>query len=149
MKRHTFLSAAAAAGVLWPGIAGAQAPATLTIGGVAEESITPALWAAHSGMFDRAGLSVSVQSQSSGAAIAAGVAGGAYAFGKSSLPSIITAHAKGLPVVFVAPGGKLGSTSTAAIRRRSSFWSSRLAPSRMRSSPVAPIAGRWPIRDCS
>jgi hypothetical protein len=43
------------------------------------------------------GLNVDVQSQSSGAAIAAGVAGGTYSFGKSSLPSVITAHTKGIP----------------------------------------------------
>jgi NitT/TauT family transport system substrate-binding protein len=45
-----------------------------------------------------------VQSASNGTAIASGVAGGAYAIGKSSLVSVITAHAKGLPFVFVAGG---------------------------------------------
>jgi len=105
MKRHTFLSSAAAAAALYPQLVEAQAATNLTIAGVPEESITPALWAAHSGIFTRNGLNVDVQSQSSGAAIAAGVAGGAYAFGKSSLPSVITAHSKGIPFVFVAGGG--------------------------------------------
>src|SRR6202041_124916 len=69
----------------------------------------PALWGAQSGMFRKAGLDVDVQSASSGTAIAAGVAGGSYAIGKSSLVAIITAHAKGLPFVFVA-GGSLYDT---------------------------------------
>ena len=60
-------------------------------------------------MFRKAGLDVDVQSASSGTAIAAGVAGGSYAVGKSSLVAIITAHAKGLPFVFVA-GGSLYDT---------------------------------------
>jgi NitT/TauT family transport system substrate-binding protein len=50
-----------------------------------------------------------VQTASNGTAIAAGVAGGTYAVGKSSLVSVITAHAKGLPFVFVA-GGSLYDT---------------------------------------
>ena len=81
----------------------------MTLGGVPEESVTPALWAAQSGMFRKAGLNVDVQPAASGNAIAAGVAGGAYAVGKSSLPSIVAAHAHGLPFVFVA-GGSLYDT---------------------------------------
>jgi NitT/TauT family transport system substrate-binding protein len=81
----------------------------MTLGAVPEESVTPALWAQQSGMFRKAGLDVDVQSASSGTAIAAGVAGGSYAIGKSSLVAVITAHAKGLPFVFVA-GGSLYNT---------------------------------------
>jgi NitT/TauT family transport system substrate-binding protein len=89
--------------------AGSQELTKLTIAGVPEESITPALWALQSGMFRKAGLDVEIQSQSSGTAIAAGVAGGAFAIGKSSLSSVITAHSKGLPFVFIA-GGSLYDT---------------------------------------
>jgi NitT/TauT family transport system substrate-binding protein len=82
----------------------AQSLFAMTLGAVPEESVTPALWAEQSGMFRKAGLDVDVQSASSGTAIASGVAGGSYAVGKSSLVSVITAHAKGLPFVFVAGG---------------------------------------------
>ena len=83
---------------------GAQPLPTMTVGAVPEESVTPALWAQQSGMFRRAGLDVNVQSQGSGTAIAAGVAGGSYAAGKSSLNAIISAHSRGLPFVLIAGG---------------------------------------------
>jgi NitT/TauT family transport system substrate-binding protein len=92
-----------------PAAAAAQSLAQMTLGAVPEESVTPALWAQQSGIFRRAGLDVDVQTASNGTAIAAGVAGGTYAVGKSSLVSVITAHAKGLPFVFVA-GGSLYDT---------------------------------------
>jgi NitT/TauT family transport system substrate-binding protein len=92
-----------------PVAAGAQSLTPMTLAGVPEESVTPALWAEQSGMFRRAGLDVDVQAATSGTAIAAGVAGGTYAVGKSSLVSVITAHARGLPFLFVA-GGSLYDT---------------------------------------
>jgi NitT/TauT family transport system substrate-binding protein len=41
----------------------------------------------------------------SGAAVAAGVAGGSYGIGNSSLVSLISAHSRGLPFVLIAAGG--------------------------------------------
>lgn len=84
--------------------AGARELDKMTLGAVPEASVTPALWAEQSGMFRRAGLDVSVESQHSGTAIAAAVAGGSYAVGKSSLNSILNAHARGLPFVLIAGG---------------------------------------------
>ena len=103
MNRRTAL-ALGSAFLAVPSLASAQGTASLVLGAVPEESVTPALWAVQSGMFKKAGLEVDVQSASSGTAIASGVAGGGYAVGKSSLVSVITAHAKGLPFVFVAGG---------------------------------------------
>lgn len=77
----------------------------LTAAGVPEEAVTSVLWAEQSGIFRRNGLDVDLQPQSSGTAIAAGVAGGAYQIGKSSIVPLIIAHAKGIPFVIVAPGG--------------------------------------------
>jgi NitT/TauT family transport system substrate-binding protein len=108
MKRSTAI-ALGSAFLAAPAAVSAQTPAKLTLGAVGEESVTPALWAVQGGIFRREGLDVDVQSASSGTAIAAGVAGGAYQIGKSSLVSVITAHAKGLPFVFVA-GGSLYDT---------------------------------------
>jgi NitT/TauT family transport system substrate-binding protein len=108
MKRSIALSLGASF-LAAPVALSAQALAPMTLGAVPEESVTPALWAQQNGIFRRAGLDVDVQSASNGTAIAAGVAGGTYNVGKSSLVSIITAHAKGLPFVFVA-GGSLYDT---------------------------------------
>ena len=90
----------------------AQTLTAMRIGGVPEESVTPALVAETSGMFARAGLDVTVESQSSGTAIAAGVAGGSYAAGKSSLAALITAHVRGLPFLLVAGGSRYASSNS-------------------------------------
>jgi NitT/TauT family transport system substrate-binding protein len=102
-RRHAL--AVTAGFMLHPAVASSQQVAPLTIAGVPEESISPALWAAQSGIFRTAGLDVTVQPQSSGSAIAAGVAGGTYGIGKSSLVSLITAKSRGLPFVLIAGGG--------------------------------------------
>jgi len=103
MNRGTAL-ALGSAFLAVPGALSAQGVPQLILGAVPEESVTPALWAVQAGLFKKAGLDVDVQTAGSGTAIASGVAGGAYAVGKSSLVSVITAHAKGLPFVFVAGG---------------------------------------------
>jgi NitT/TauT family transport system substrate-binding protein len=108
VNRRTAL-ALGSAFVIAPSALAAQALPAMALAAVPEESVTPALWAEQSGMFRKAGLDVDVQTASNGTAIASGVAGGAYAIGKSSLVAIITAHAKGLPFVFVA-GGSLYDT---------------------------------------
>lgn len=94
-----------AAFLAFPAPAFAQGLTTLKLGGVPEDSITPALWAQQSGLFKKNGLDVDVQAQRSGSAVAAAVSGGSYQFGKSSLPSVIIAHTRGIPFVVVAPGG--------------------------------------------
>ncbi|HEY5348504.1 MAG TPA: ABC transporter substrate-binding protein [Candidatus Lustribacter sp.] len=104
MKRRSALALAAGL-IAVPEMLSGQTLPQLTVAGVPEESITPALWALKMGMFRRAGLEVTVQSQSSGSAIAAGVAGGTYGIGKSSLVSLINAKSRGLPFVFVVGGG--------------------------------------------
>jgi NitT/TauT family transport system substrate-binding protein len=94
-----------AAFVAAPAAALGAAPTRMTIAGVAEDSVTPALWAQQSGLFRRNGIDATIQAQNSGSAIAAGVAGGAYQVGKSSLTSLIVAHTRKLPFVIVAPAG--------------------------------------------
>jgi len=88
-----------------PAAALAEGMTSLKAGGVPEDSIAPAVWAQQSGLFKKNGLDVDVQSQRSGSAVAAAVSGGSYQFGKSSLPAMIIAHAKGIPFVLVAAGG--------------------------------------------
>jgi NitT/TauT family transport system substrate-binding protein len=104
MNRRTVLAAGGAL-LAVPSLAYAQSLTSITVGGVPEESATPALWAAQSGIFKKNGLDVTIEAQNSGSAIAAAVAGGSYAIGKSSLVSLIIAHAKGVPFVLVGGGG--------------------------------------------
>ena len=73
--------------------------------GVPEDSITPVLYGVQSGLYKRNGLDVQVTPERSGPAITAGVAGGAYQIGKSSITPLIQAYAKGLKIVIVAPAG--------------------------------------------
>jgi NitT/TauT family transport system substrate-binding protein len=105
VKRGAAISMLGAA-VLAPGLrAGAQTVATVKAAGVPEESATPVLWALQNGLFRRAGLDLELDPQRSGTAIAAGVAGGGYQIGKSSIIPLIIAFSKGIPFQLVAPGG--------------------------------------------
>ena len=63
------------------------------------------MFADRTGRFRAAGITVDIQQQSSGAAIAAGIVGGAYDVGKSSLTSVLNAHLKNIPFTVIAPGG--------------------------------------------
>jgi NitT/TauT family transport system substrate-binding protein len=104
MKRRSAL--ALAAGFLAaPDMLAAQTLTPLSAVGVPEESITPALWALQTGMFRRAGLDVTLQPQPSGAAIAAGIAGGTFGVGKANLVSLVNAKSHGLPFALVVGGG--------------------------------------------
>jgi NitT/TauT family transport system substrate-binding protein len=105
MRRGTAISLLGAAFAAARGRAEGQALVALKAAGVPEESATPVLWAEQSGLFQRNGLTVELDAQRSGTAIAAGVAGGGYQVGKSSIIPLITAFAKGIPFVLVAPGG--------------------------------------------
>lgn len=104
MNRARALAALASVAAL-PHAAAAQTITTLKAAGVPEESATPVLWGIRSGMFKRAGLDVDLSPQTSGAAIAAGVVGGSYEIGKSSIVPIIIAVSKQIPFKLVAAGG--------------------------------------------
>jgi NitT/TauT family transport system substrate-binding protein len=105
VKRSAAISALGAAVLAARATVQAQSLVTLKAAGVPEESATPVLWAAQSGLFRSNGLAVELDPERSGTVIAAGVAGGAYQIGKSSIIPLITAFAKGIPFVLVAPGG--------------------------------------------
>jgi NitT/TauT family transport system substrate-binding protein len=99
---------AAVASVLCaPAIADAQSPApdllALRLASSPADDTMPILEAQQNGAFTRAGLDVQLTRAASGSAVAAAVAGGAVDIGKSSIVSIVNAHAKGLPFVWIAP----------------------------------------------
>jgi NitT/TauT family transport system substrate-binding protein len=111
LSRRSMIGATAAALTMGPRSAEAQALAPITMAGVPEDSITPVLYGVQAGIFKKNGLDVTVSPERSGPAIVAGVAGGAYQIGKSSITPLILAHAKGLPFVIVAPAGLYSSTA--------------------------------------
>lgn len=59
-----------------------------------------------SGLFQRYGIEADLQRATSGSAVAAGVVGGSFELGKSSITSLCAAHARGVPLVAIAPGGE-------------------------------------------
>lgn len=85
----------------------AQGPALVTvrIASTPDDQVTPVLYALRTGRFRAAGLDVQLEQSNGGAAIAAGVAGGSYDVGKSSLVALLNAHERGVPFTLIAPGG--------------------------------------------
>lgn len=78
-------------------------PQVLRVGLSPSDDDTAALlYAKGTGAFEKAGLDVQINRLGSGSAIAAAVAGGALDIGKSSLISLINAHAHGVPFGIVA-----------------------------------------------
>lgn len=113
MRRSTFAISGAAA-LLVPAAARGQSLKAISLGTAPNEDALGAVWARESGAFARAGLDVTIQKANSGSAVAAAVAGKALDIGKSNIFSVVTAHAKGLPFVIVAPAGFYDGNRNAA-----------------------------------
>jgi NitT/TauT family transport system substrate-binding protein len=99
---------AATTGVLAASRAGAQTTsgnAGLRIAVAPSDGVTSVIYAARTGMFEKAGLDVQIDTQANGAAVAAAIASGSYDIGNSSVTTVLLAHQKGLPFTLVAPAG--------------------------------------------
>lgn len=105
IKRSAFVSLAAAA------VAGnargvrAQGLTPVRVLGNANDDATSLFYAIRAGLFQSAGLDVHIDPGTSGAAVAAAVAGGSYDIGKSSANPIFEAHQNGIPFGVLAPAG--------------------------------------------
>ncbi len=75
------------------------------------DEVTPYLYAMDTGAFRRAGVDAHIDRLASGSAIVAGVVGGQYDVGKSSLPSLLAARSKGIGLTLLAPGGEYNAAS--------------------------------------
>jgi len=106
LARKTLLALGPALALL-PGTVLAQTPAPviIRIASAPDDDVTPVLWADKAGLFRQAGIEVDVARISSGTAVAAAVVGGAVDVGKSSMLAVIVAHARGVPLTVIAPGG--------------------------------------------
>ena len=98
--------AALAALVLLPQATRAVADdATLTIGTIPIDPTAEVYYAQEMGFFKKAGLDVTITPFTSGGAIAAAVVGGAVDIGLADSVSMTSAHARGLPLTYLAPAG--------------------------------------------
>jgi len=75
----------------------------LNVGCALDDQTTPLLYAQAAGLFAKNGLDVRIARLTSGAAIAAAIAGGTLQLGKSSILNLIVAHARGIPFALIAP----------------------------------------------
>jgi NitT/TauT family transport system substrate-binding protein len=104
------LGAAALAAPAAPAFAQtAPAPMTLRAASSSNDEVTPFLYAMESGMFKRAGIDAHIDRLPSGSTIVAGVVGGAFDIGKSSMPSLLAARGKGINLTLLSPGGEYSS----------------------------------------
>lgn len=103
--RGALLGAAALALLLFPPLAqrgSADQLVSIRLASSPADGIVPVLYAEQNGLFAKAGIDVNT-TKMSGGAVLAGVIGGALDLGKSSVVSIIEAHAHGIPLEIVAP----------------------------------------------
>jgi NitT/TauT family transport system substrate-binding protein len=78
-------------------------PIALKLGIIPVEAGAEAFYAIDMGFFKKQGLDVELQTMQNGASIAAAVAGGSLDIGFADTISIASAHARGLPFVYLAP----------------------------------------------
>jgi NitT/TauT family transport system substrate-binding protein len=83
----------------------AQTLPTLKIATIPNDSGAQVFYAEDMGFFKKVGLTVDVTTLNSGSIISAGVLSGTFDIGQSAIPSLATAHEKGLPFVVIAPSG--------------------------------------------
>lgn len=83
--------------------ASAQMPQSLHVAVVPSDTTAQMYYANDLGMFAREGINVTLETMTSGPAIAAAVASGALDIGFSNFVTLATAHEKGLPFTMVAP----------------------------------------------
>jgi NitT/TauT family transport system substrate-binding protein len=76
----------------------------LRVGATANDTYAQAYFALDTGIFQRAGLAVELSTLNNGAAVAAGIAGGALDVGVSTPVQVANAVARGVPFVIVAAG---------------------------------------------
>jgi NitT/TauT family transport system substrate-binding protein len=86
----------------------ADAPALMPLHAASSsnDEVTPFLYALDGGLFKKAGIDAKIDRLPSGSTIVAGVLSGAFDLGKSSMPSLLAARGKGLPLTCLAPGAE-------------------------------------------
>jgi NitT/TauT family transport system substrate-binding protein len=97
--------ALAIAGVLALTVPGpAQTPTTIRLVLIPIEPAAGVYYAQENGFFAKAGLDVEITQNPSSPAAVSAVLSGTYDIAYGTVPTLATAHSKGLPLVFIAPG---------------------------------------------
>jgi NitT/TauT family transport system substrate-binding protein len=116
VRRGVALFALLALCILATPPARAQTPVSLHVGTTASEVGAEVFYGVELGYFKRAGLDVQLEILPNGGAVAAAVASGAVDIGLSDVMSVINAHARNVPFVYIAPGLETSITApTSAI----------------------------------
>jgi NitT/TauT family transport system substrate-binding protein len=103
ISRTSFLTGTGATIALAATQRSAQAATAVAVAASPADDLTPVVYALQSGLFERNGLDVHLDKLASGSAVAAAVASGTYAIGKSSLTGLLIARDKGIPFTLIAP----------------------------------------------
>ena len=82
----------------------AQSATALKIALIPIEPAAGAYYAKENGFFTKAGLDVDIDQNPSTPALASAVLSGTYDIAYGTVPTLATAHSKGLPFVLIAPG---------------------------------------------
>jgi NitT/TauT family transport system substrate-binding protein len=118
MNRATSLAAlGAAALVAGSGARASAQTTTVRVGAVPADSLSPLLYAMRTGMFEKAGLTLELQTFGGGDAVTQAMLGGALDIALTSLVSLMQAHQRGIPLFIIAPGGLWIDCSSRRIRR--------------------------------
>jgi NitT/TauT family transport system substrate-binding protein len=111
MKRTRFFGTSAALFcAAMSGAGTALALDAIKIGTTTADDGTPMLYAAKSGLFQKAGLDPQIQVLASGGAGAPAILGGALDVSRTSMMALISAHVRNIPLKIIAPGGLYEST---------------------------------------
>jgi NitT/TauT family transport system substrate-binding protein len=131
MRRASFLASASGtlgALALGGGLAPARAAETVRFGTLPIDPAMECYYAQDMGFFEKAGIDAQIQAFSSGGAVAAGIVGGAINIGNVDLVSVASAHARGVPLVLLAPAGvytKTAQTYVLLVPKTSSIRSAK------------------------
>ncbi len=106
IRRAAFLAGTAAALASARRVSAQGALVPLRVAHVAVADAVPFEYALQQGWFGQAGFDIQPVLLASGSAAATATVGGAVDIGSSNLFTAILAHAKGLPIVIIAPGGR-------------------------------------------
>lgn len=101
IARTTFLAGATALAAT-AAARGADA-LPLSVGAVLEDDSCAVLYGTQTGVFAKLGLAPKIERMANGNAAIAATVGGSLQFAKSSCIALIAAHAKGVPLVVIAP----------------------------------------------
>jgi NitT/TauT family transport system substrate-binding protein len=103
MKRRSTLGLLAAF-LAAPMAARGQSATTIKLGVIPAEPAAEAFYGIDMGFFKQQGLDIDLQVMNNGASVAAAVAGGALDVGFCDCVTIASAHARGVPFLYIAPG---------------------------------------------